>query len=113
MKISKTQLKLLIKEFLLEMLHGDVSSAPASSQSNIVENKHQQRQRQQQPVKEDDIMTSIFKDTAGTTLVAQMQGDRRPSYVPTADISAEKNSIPPPGPDRWELLAFMDSKKGN
>lgn len=140
MKMNREQLKDLIKECLVEVLNdglGGALSAPVQRQSfgGVAEarNRQQRRpydsqldapvQRRPQPsasLKEairreaggNDIMASIFADTAATTLPAMISGDNPGASSMTEHINGTPEQVF--GEEiagKWEALAFSQPKK--
>lgn len=135
MALTRLQLKSIIKECLFEILKEGLD-APVSKAvvrenktHDLVHRSHAPAPRSSttiarpapRPQQGEDLLESIFKDTANTTLPKQMANEQRaPTYVPN-DVSADEygsvtsdydtqQQVPPPGPGRWEMLAFMDVK---
>ena len=131
MKLNKNILKTVVKECLLEILSEGIGTSQKKSQENVEfainESKKQKRRktadlvRFEKNVKQtsnsltsDPVLSSIFEDTAKTTLQEQINspdaivaGDRA-SYAAATndpeDLFGESAS-------KWANLAFSDSKK--
>ena len=138
-KLTKTALKSLVKECLVEILAEGIGST-ATLQEGVkkssvnaearrrAEEKRLEHHRKKFEVKVDDtvstltddpIMQSIFAETAKTTLQEQMQHDPRPGAT-TAQPTPEMMSGKPSGIDlgnifdgassNWSELAFAEKK---
>lgn len=136
MKVSKEQLKSLIKECLVEILQDGIGEQLTESrkinvrqrqplesqpQRQVVPSKPRQQQPAHTPLSDaiveaagrNDIMKSIFADTAATTLPSMLEGDR-PGYQAVGH-SLEENVVHQSEPadlfgseqvDKWSQLAF-------
>lgn len=138
-KLTKTALKSLVKECLVEILAEGIGST-ATLQEGVkkstvnVEARRQAEESQAEQYRkkfevkvdntvneltDDPIMQSIFADTAKTTLQEQMQHDNRPGSSmsqPTPEMmSGEKagidlGSIFETAQTNWSQLAFAEKK---
>lgn len=138
-KLTKTALKSLVKECLVEILAEGIGSTATlqegvkKSSANIearrrAEEKRLEQHRKKFEVKvdntvntltDDPIMQSIFSETAKTTLQEQMQHDTRPG-APTGQPTPEMISGNVSGIDlenifdgassNWSQLAFAEKK---
>jgi hypothetical protein len=96
MKITKQQLKSIVKECLVEILAEGIGSksiveaskpVPTKQQQPALHAQHPTTQNQREipntvrTITSDPIMASILADTARTTLMMQEQADKRPSIV--------------------------------
>jgi len=133
-KVSRNQLKGIVKECLMEilaegLLHEE-SSAPERTQlkasrpkQKIAENVEPELDKFEAAVNDtvsgltnDPIMTSIFRDTAMTTLQDQMGGETTPqvtsgnSLVNENAQGAELEDFFSEASDRWASLAFAEKK---
>lgn len=131
MKLTKNVLKTVVKECLIEILSEGFNLSKTKSESDVSntinEVKSQSRRKTadlitfEKRVKEtsesltkDPVLSSIFEDTAKTTLQEQLNspdqilaGDRASYAAATndpADLFGESA-------DKWAALAFSDSKK--
>lgn len=118
--MKREELKLLIKECLVEILQegivptqGKIREARSSAQP--MPDRQAASVPAQRSPKHADTMQMIFEDTAKTTLMQQVAADRRPTLAQAMagssagldePVAVPGNQAPPPGPDRWELLAF-------
>lgn len=138
-KLTKTALKSLVKECLVEILAEGIGSTATlqegvkKSNANVearrqAEEAQAEQYRKKFEVKvdntvneltDDPIMQSIFADTAKTTLQEQMQHDNRPGSSmsqPTPEMmSGEKagidlGSIFETAQTNWSQLAFAEKK---
>ena len=138
MKLTKSSLKALIKECLVEVLQEGIDlSSPeprvATSRNTGLRESRSKRKttrRAKSPldnikfdnaVKEtaksftdDPVMQSIFSDTAKTTLQEQLNASRSTPHVPAgADSATLKAAASDPlelfgGSNNWAALAFAD-----
>lgn len=138
-KLTKTALKSLVKECLVEILAEGIGSTATlqegvkKSSVNVearrrAEEKRLEQHRKKFEVKvdstvneltDDPIMQSIFAETAKTTLQEQMQHDQRPGAA-TGQPTPEMMSGDPSGIDlgnifenassNWSQLAFAEKK---
>ena len=138
-KLTKTALKSLVKECLVEILAEGIGSTATlqegvkKSSANVEARKRKQEAQAEQYRKkfevkvdntvneltDDPIMQSIFADTAKTTLQEQMQHDKRPGSHANQP-NPEMISGSPSGVDlgeifqgassNWEQLAFAEKK---
>ena len=131
MKLTKNVLKTVVKECLIEILSEGFSLSQTKSQSDIndtineVKNNPRRKtadltkfeknvKQTSQSLTSDPVLSSIFEDTAKTTLQEQLNtpksvlaGDRASYAAATndpADLFGESA-------DKWAALAFGDSKK--
>jgi len=137
MKITKTQLKNLVKECLLEVLaEGLGSEAQVISETRAVAKKTKKRARAARPsaldkikfdknldqkisstvegITKDPIMQSIFTDTAKTTLQEQLQHSSTVPVPPGADRATHAAAASNPtdlfeGSSNWAMLAFDET----
>ena len=131
MKITKNILKTVVKECLLEILSEGFDTSKVLSKSSVEntinENKISPRRkaadliRFEKNVKEtsnsltdDPVLSSIFEDTAKTTLQEQINS---PDQLVAGDRASYAAAINDPtdlfgeSADKWAALAFSDSKK--
>lgn len=138
-KLTKTALKSLVKECLVEILAEGIGSTATlqegvkKSNVNVEARKRKQEAQSEQYRKkfevkvdntvneltDDPIMQSIFADTAKTTLQEQIQHDKHPGSSmsqPTPEMmSGEKSgidlgSIFETAQTNWSQLAFAEKK---
>lgn len=131
MKITKNVLKTVVKECLIEILSEGFSLSKSQSESDISNTINEVRSnprrkaadlvRFEKRVKEtsesltkDPVLSSIFEDTAKTTLQEQQN---MPSQVIAGDRASYAAATNDPtdlfgeSADKWAALAFGDSKK--
>ena len=139
-KLTKTALKSLVKECLVEILAEGIGSTATlqegvkKSTANVeakrrAEEKRLEEHRKKFEVKvdntissitDDPVMQSIFAETAKTTLQEQMQHDTRPGASQGSQPTPEMLSGNAAGVDignifdnassNWEQLAFSEKK---
>jgi hypothetical protein len=134
-KVSRNQLKGIVKECLMEilaegLLHEEPSSPkrrhpgrPRKTTQSIVEHVESQDDPFDIAVNntvsgltDNPIMTDIFRDTAMTTLQEQLGAEKNPRAVSGGDAAshevagAEINDLFPEASDRWASLAFAEKK---
>ena len=129
-KLTKSVLKGIVKECLVEILTEGIMTTDTPKKSKPVKNR--ERPKRSAPVVEntkfeerlketssvltnDPLMAAIFEDTARTTLQEQYQGSSQmPSIeqVPGANIQAdpEESSQIFEGSSNWATLAFAEKK---
>lgn len=132
MKISKSKLKELIKECIVEILSEGLGSSKLTEATSRPAPKKRpahttQRSKALDSIKfdqrindvastmtNDPVMQSIFSDTAKTTLQDQLQHTRNsPAIPPGADIATTTAALSSPedlfeGSSNWATLAFSD-----
>ena len=128
MKMTRTKLKGLVKECLVEILSEGIKTNEISLQEK---RNHQDRQRQEESrlaehrakfesrvdntvsaLTDDNMMQSILADTAKTTLQEQSNHDSTPSGIKSSDSPGiDLGSIFQESSDNWSKLAFP-LKKG-
>jgi len=131
MKVTKNVLKTVVKECLIEILSEGFSLSQTKSQSNINDTineakraprrktsdliKFENRVKEtSQSLTSDPVLSSIFEDTAKTTLQEQLN---TPSSVSAGDRAAYAAATNDPADlfgesaDKWASLAFGNSKK--
>lgn len=130
MKLTKKVLKSVVKECLLEIFSEGFSASRVSSKRDFEEvvsevaipkTNTADLIRFQKKVKEtsnslteDPVLSSIFEDTAMTTLQEQTSA---PGHVSAGDRAAYQSSISDPkdmfgeSAEKWAALAFSDSSK--
>ena len=115
-KLTKSALKSLVKECLVEILaegigqtttknivEGKIKTKRTASRQKVleIENRRLEQQRKKLDVKvenvvssitDDPIMQSVLADTAKTTLQEQSRHDMRPGSQPAAGIATEQTS---------------------
>lgn len=130
-KMTKTDLKNIVKECLLEIL----SEGIGQTQKDLIENKRHKENIQQnvnstnsrRPASHlmnavklesggNKIMASILADTAASTLPKMLEGEGRRGAMPTSGgaaeqlvASAEPEELFGESASRWANLAFMES----
>lgn len=138
-KLTKTALKSLVKECLVEILAEGIGSTATlqegvkKSSVNVEARKREQEVQAEQYRKkfevkvdntvneltDDPIMQSIFADTAKTTLQEQMQHDSRPGAStgqPTPEMMSgnasgvDLGNIFDGASSNWSELAFAEKK---
>jgi len=135
-KLTKTQLKSIVKECLVEILSEGLSSSgdimvEASSKKPTRTNRTAPTKAKRKPsidentfnnaaqtkaasITDDPIMQSILADTAKTTLQEQAQADRGPGVNMQESVAPGKNIEDLPifaeGAQNWAALAFTDKK---
>jgi len=132
-KVSRDQLKGIVKECLMEILAEGLlhdSSSPrkkAKSHQPRVPSLVETREPAQDKftaavdsavsgLTNDPIMTSIFRDTAMTTLQEQLSGETNPQVSPRTNLVNEKSTPDDLGDlfgdaaGRWADLAFTEKK---
>ena len=135
MKLTKSKLKGIVKECLLEILSEGVgaqsinevvSKKPRRSaskeppgkitSSSIVENKNFSKKVKDtvSSLTEDSIMQEILADTARTTLQEQSQRGSSSALVDSDQSSAgiDLGDIFGPSEQNWSSLAFAEKKNG-
>ena len=133
MKMTRSKLKGIVKECLVEILSEGIGSAENhTSLREASENK--QRQKRMSLKKEEErlakhrksldqkientvanlttnsVMQDILADTARTTLQEQMKYDGRPGQGPSDDPGISLNNIFSESSQVWSDLAFADKK---
>jgi hypothetical protein len=137
MKVSRNHLKGIVKECLMEilaegLLHNETST-PAKSgrakkrrvtEDTLVEHIEPEADKFEAVVNEtvsgltnDPIMTSIFRDTAMTTLQNQLNGETAPQPSQHGELLNEQSTdtslddtFSEALRDRWASLAFAEKK---
>jgi len=135
MKLSRVELKALVKECLLELLADGLGPIP---QGQVAERRAVTQRRPgppsrtaptrpsvPAPVKEairrhsggDPVLAGILADTAATTLPAMLEGERRGPVSGDAAQRAVASVAPEQmfdsgAVDRWSKLAFMPGRPG-
>ena len=132
-KVSRSVLKNLVKECLVEILAEGLVGANKTIQESkrnttkkrIVEKKKPDRKKvSKQPeqvpgtiqeMTDDPILQSIFADTAKTTLVEQQRADSRERVVAGDSISRMVDESDPTdlfgeAASKWATLAFSEKK---
>ena len=127
-KVSRTVLKSLVKECLVEILsEGLVSANQQVQESKKVSVKKRPVARKKKVIKEeiipetikgmtdDPLMQSIFADTARTTLQEQTAAERNQTRIPADSYSrvAEENDpteLFGEAANNWAHLAFSEKK---
>ncbi len=136
-KLTKNQLKSIVKECLVEILsEGLASSADimveAREKPRVVKKKRTQRaqparnpaldevafnraaEQRASSITDDPIMQSILADTARTTLQEQAHADKTPGASLVESVAPGKNIEDIPifteGAQNWAALAFAEKK---
>ena len=134
-KLTKTALKSLVKECLVEILAEGIGSTATlqegvkKSSANVearrrAEEKRLEEHRKKFEVKvdntinnitDDPVMQSIFADTAKTTLQEQMQHDGRPGQATPESVSGNTSGLALEDifsgvSNNWAELAFAEKK---
>ena len=134
-KVSRNQLKGIVKECLMEILaEGLLHDEPTAPKRKrrprarqpaqpIVENTGSQNDRFDLAVDKtvsgltnNPIMTDIFRDTAMTTLQEQLGAEKNPRAMAGGDMTsqhvanAELDDLFGEASDRWASLAFAEKK---
>lgn len=133
MKLSRSKLKSLIKECIVEVLAEGIGSTPTPAKINesVKSRKKQTEPRKAKSVLDsikfdskinetaasltnDPVMQSIFSDTAKTTLQEQLNHSSAPP--PGSDRAAHAAAAADPtelfgGSSNWAALAFTDGEK--
>ena len=138
-KVTKTQLKSIVKECLVEILSEGISSAssaltevasptPSSNKSKarkprqpVLNPAHDKVQfgatvdRAVSELTSDPLMTEIFSDTARTTLQERVSAESRRPGAQLGGLASDDPGIDTDffgqSADRWADLAFAASKK--
>ncbi len=134
MKLSRNQLKGIVKECLMEILaEGLLHESPAVPKKKkrkqqlatniptLVEASEPEEDKFAAAVENavsgltnDPIMSSIFKDTAMTTLQEQINGEKHRQVVPqnfgAQAQSDDLDNLFGEAADRWASLAFTEKK---
>ena len=126
MKVSRNQLKGIVKECLMEilaegLLHGEPGvpqkkakkrQVVKESASPKVDEFEQAVQRTVGSLTNDSIMSSILADTARTTYQDQMQAEKSPrsAGIPINESTADLGDAFGESADRWASLAFPEKK---
>ena len=137
MKLTRSSLKSLIKECIVEVLEEGLNPEVRSSTSRISENRSRSSRSSQKNVArrrspldnikfekkaeqaaasitEDPIMQSIFADTAKTTLQDQFASSKSPIPAGADRATIAAASADPvdlfEGSQNWATLAFSDGK---
>jgi hypothetical protein len=130
MKLTKKVLKSVVKECLLEIFSEGFSASKVSSKRDFEEVvnevavprtktadliQFQKRVKEtSNSLTEDPVLSSIFEDTAMTTLQEQKAA---PGHVSAVDRAAYQSSVSDPtdifgeSAGKWAALAFSDSNK--
>ena len=127
-KVSRTVLKSLVKECLVEILsEGLVSANQQVQESKKVSAKKKPVARKKKVIKEeiipetikgmtdDPLMQSIFADTARTTLQEQTAAERNQTRIPADSYSRVADENDPTelfgeAANNWAHLAFSEKK---
>jgi len=127
-KVSRTVLKSLVKECLVEILsEGLVGATEQIQESKRVAPKRKVIAKKKRPVKkdiipetvkgitDDPLMQSIFADTARTTLQEQTTAERNPRVIAGDSISRIVDQKDPEeifgeAANNWASLAFSEKK---
>ena len=127
-KVSRTVLKSLVKECLVEILsEGLVSANQQVQESKKVSAKKRPVTRKKKVIKEeiipetikgmtdDPLMQSIFADTARTTLQEQTAAERNQTRIPADSYSRMADENDPAelfgeAANNWAHLAFSEKK---
>lgn len=130
MKLSKLELKQIVKECLLEILNEGIGSnvlssgkLPAVSATSLYSEKVRSNPTQRKPTPQlhdavkreaggNKIMEMILADTAASTLPKMLEGDRAGSVPTNGGVVAAAAPEDIFGEDvasKWANLAFMDS----
>jgi len=133
MKLSRSKLKSLIKECIVEVLSEGLgsTSSPAKINESVAPRKKQTEPRKIKSVLDsikfdskvnetaasltnDPVMQSIFSDTAKTTLQEQLNHSSAPA--PGSDRATHAAAAADPtelfgGSSNWAALAFTDGEK--
>ena len=127
MKMTRSKLKGLVKECLVEILAEGIGQKAQSSaslkESNqraiATESKRLEAHRKKLDRKitqtvssltNDDVMRDILADTARTTLQEQMNHDNQPGRPSTAGPGIDLDNIFTGASQNWSELAFSDKK---
>jgi hypothetical protein len=124
-KISKKQLKSVVKECLVELLSegldGNLASLNSKKQAAVQRKQEEQRLAEHRQrfevnvdnavshVTDDPVMQSILQDTARTTLQEQRSNDTSPqSNMPPGQVAAgiDLDTIFQEPKNNWSKLAF-------
>ena len=124
MKVSRNQLKGIVKECLMEILaEGLLHDEPRPTQGRkvkkqapMVESKKDQFSSAVKStvssLTNDSIMSGILEDTARTTLQEQMSAEKSPrsAMASAAKVEDDLGGLFGESADRWANLAFADKK---
>ena len=130
-KVSRTVLKNLVKECLVEILAEGLVGANKTIQESKVNKKRTPPKKKRTPrsvevaqpipgtireITEDPILQSIFADTAKTTLVEQTKADNNSRVIGNDRISqavdaAEPSELFGEAANNWAALAFAEKKR--
>ena len=134
MKLTKSKLKVLIKECIVEVLSEGLAPAGAKNQitesARVSKKKPQAKKRKSvldsikfdnrinetaSSLTDDPVMQSIFSDTAKTTLQEQLNHSSTVSVPPGADRATHAAAAADPsdlfaGSSNWAALAFTDGE---
>ncbi len=126
MKVSRNQLKSVVKECLMEilaegLLHGEVAGPQKKAKKRHVvkeaadpvsDNFDSAVNRTVSSLTNDSIMSSILADTAKTTFQEQLQAEKSPrsAGVTMNESTADLGDAFGDSADRWASLAFPEKK---
>ena len=130
-KVTKRQLKSIVKECLVEILAEGLESSASQFKSKKTESKRHEAEKRRlaehrqkfettvestvSNVTDDPIMQGILQETARTTLQDQIANEAAPGSAPTSDLSVgaasagiDLDSIFSDPSKNWDKLAFTD-----
>ena len=126
MKVSRNQLKGIVKECLMEilaegLLHGEAvapqkkaKKRPVRKESSLPKNNEFEMaiQKTVGSLTNDSIMSSILADTAKTTFQDQLQAEKSPRSAGAAmnESTADLGDAFGDSANRWASLAFPEKK---
>lgn len=135
-KVTKTQLKSIVKECLVEILSEGISSASSALTESSSPRPKRKKAKRAEPIRNpahdkvrfgqsvdravseltsDPMMADIFSDTARTTLQERVSAESRSPTAQLGDLAQDDPGIDTDffggSADRWADLAFAASKK--